>query len=380
MPSRLRLLYVSHSIAPLDRPPSNIGSMQRAATELHEALRNHPSVSLSSLILRTSWRSTQLRTPPFLLRTLLRLPLIVRRDDIAVVLFSSMVTASLTPFLRMRRLNGVAFAAIAHGRDVTLPVYPYQWHLRWTLPKLEAVVAVSEATREQCVRRGARKDRVTVIPNGVAPERFQVASTRESARRQLSAMLSEYGGAIPRGSVLLASVGRHVPRKGFAWFIREVMTQLPGRFVYLLAGHGPETTAIKKEVATLRLESRVRVLDIVQEETLKALYRGSDLFVMPNIPVRGDMEGFGVVMLEAGMSGLPVVAAHLEGISSVIREGENGVLVPSGNARAFVDAISTCAKDRGALERFSKRAERYTREHFAWPVVIEQYVDKLRAL
>ena len=79
----------------------------------------------------------------------------------------------------------------------------------------------------------------------------------------------------------------------------------------------------------------MRVLGQVSEALLVTLFQGSDLFVMPNIPVAGDLEGFGVVMLEAGLCGLPIVAAELEGIRDVVREGENGVLVSPGDAVAF---------------------------------------------
>ena len=69
------------------------------------------------------------------------------------------------------------------------------------------------------------------------------------------------------------------------------------------------TPAVRDAVGRHGLAERVRILGRVGEELLATLYSGADLFVMPNIPVPGDMEGFGVVMLEAGLNGLPVLAA-----------------------------------------------------------------------
>src|SRR5690625_7613993 len=80
------------------------------------------------------------------------------------------------------------------------------------------------------------------------------------------------------------------------------------------------------------------MLGRLSEVDLSRLYRGADLFVMPNIPVEGDMEGFGVVMLEAGLSGLPVVASSLEGILDVVEEGNNGHLIESGNGWEAAEA------------------------------------------
>jgi phosphatidyl-myo-inositol dimannoside synthase len=108
------------------------------------------------------------------------------------------------------------------------------------------------------------------------------------------------------------------------------------------------------------------------------LFRGADLFVMPNIPVPGDIEGFGVVMLEAGASGLPVIAANLEGIRDVVTPRENGELVSSGDAPSFADTILRLHADRSALAEFSHRAECYTRAHFGWDAVAERHVQVLR--
>ena len=117
------------------------------------------------------------------------------------------------------------------------------------------------------------------------------------------------------------------------------MPQLPENVHYWLAGNGPETPNIQQTINKNNLNNRVRLLGRVSDEHLSLLYRGSDLFMMPNIPVAGTMEGFGVVMLEAGMGGQPIIASRLEGIQDVITEGQNGHYVESGDADGFVNAV-----------------------------------------
>ena len=85
---------------------------------------------------------------------------------------------------------------------------------------------------------------------------------------------------------------------------------------------------------------RVRCLGKISEDELVELYRRGQLFVMPNIVVPGDMEGFGIVMLEAGACGLPTLAADLEGIRDVIDEGINGWFAPTEDADAFASGFS----------------------------------------
>jgi phosphatidylinositol alpha-1,6-mannosyltransferase len=117
----------------------------------------------------------------------------------------------------------------------------------------------------------------------------------------------------------------------------------------------------------------------VDEELLATLYRGADTFVMPYIPVPGDMEGFGVVMLEAGLSGLPTLAADLEGIRDVVHPGENGELLPSRDAGAWVDAIVRMRSRNGSRAENAARARHFTLTHFGWDSIANRMVDGLRA-
>ena len=88
-----------------------------------------------------------------------------------------------------------------------------------------------------------------------------------------------------------------------------------------------------------------------------------DLFVMPNVMVPGDMEGQGLVLLEAALCGRPAIAAAMEGILDVVTEGANGHLVPTEDAAGFAEAITRYAADRPALAAFSERARTHVGQH-----------------
>ena len=374
----LRLLYVSHSFPLPGDPLSNVGGMQRVAVGLYEALAARADVEMHPLLLETSWEATHRRMPLFMAGLLRGLPRVVRERRIEAVLFSSMVTASALA-LRGRAVHaaGAVTAAIPVGRDVTLPVAPYQWLVPRVMRQLDLVLPISRATADECIARGAARERTHVVPCGADPAAFPAPGDRGAARRELLAALG-LEGRVPDGALLLCSVGRHQRRKGFHWFVERVMPLLPPGVHYLLAGAGPMTEEIRAAVALHGLGERVHLLGQIPEETLLRLYRGADLFVMPNVPVPGDIEGFGVVMLEAGLSGLPTVAAELEGIADVVREGENGHLLPSGDAEAFAARIRRYAEDRAGLREASARASRFTVETFSWGRVAERHVELLR--
>ncbi|HET7321802.1 MAG TPA: glycosyltransferase family 4 protein [Longimicrobiaceae bacterium] len=377
----LRVLFVSHSLPPPHQPLANLGGMQRLAMETRAALAAHPDVQLSVRTLESSWRWTGLRTAPFLARLLWEIPRVVRRESIDVVLFSSMVTAALAPMLRPRlRGTGVALAVTPVGRDVTLPNSLHQRLVPSIFRALDLVLPISRATGDECLARGLTPERMRVLPCGVDLSRFETPDEDGSARAELLSTLAKMGEApIPDDALLLCSVGRHQERKGFHWFVRDVMPHLPERVVYLLGGEGPMLPVIRRAVEDRGLGERVRLLGRLPEETLLRLYRGADLFVMPNVPVSGDIEGFGIVMLEAGLSGTPVIAADLEGIRDVVTPGENGELAPPLDAEGFARTIGRLLDDPDALAALSRSASAHTAERFGWPGVADRMVRLLRA-
>jgi phosphatidylinositol alpha-1,6-mannosyltransferase len=171
-----------------------------------------------------------------------------------------------------------------------------------------------------------------------------------------------------------------VKRKGFHWFVDTVMPRLPENVHYWIAGDGPHTDAIQDAIESHRLHPRVRLLGRISNDNLARLYRGSDLFIMPNVPVQGDMEGFGVVLLEAAQCGTPAVASRLEGIQDVISEGENGHLVTPEAPEAFVAGIRRYYDNPEQLAPAARRAATYTANRFGWASVADTYCSALRTL
>ncbi len=380
----MRLLFVSHSLPPEGRPLANVGGMQRVALKLHETLEARAdanALNYDALLLRSAWRTVHLKTPLFLARAGWQIARAARQNAVDVVLFSSMVTASLAvPLQGLLRRHGVRTAAIVHGLDVTTSFPPYQWFVPKVFGALDAVLPVSRATRQACLDRGAAPTRLHVVPNGIDTDRFEAPPDRTTARQALDASVEASPPSPPPDGLLLCSVGRQVERKGTAWFVDTVMPRLPDDVHYWIAGDGPELDTIEAAIERHDLSSRVRLLGRIPNDTLGDLYRGADLFVMPNVPVEDDMEGFGIVLLEAGQCGTPAIAARLEGIQDVIADGVNGHLVAPQSPDEFVDAIAAYRNDPDALDAAAQRALHYTEDTFGWPAVADTYLSVLRTL
>jgi phosphatidylinositol alpha-1,6-mannosyltransferase len=371
----VRLLFVSHSLPPEDRPMDNIGGMQRVAIDLHDSLLPHRGAEVRALVLRSPWSQRHWRTPLFMARAIREIRGMAERKEIDAVLFSSMVTGALAvPLRRHLARHGVFSAAIANGLDATTPTWPYPHFVRKVFHSLDLVLPISNATAAACHARGLPHDKCSVVLLGIRLDRFNPPESRPAARAHLRQRFSVPTAIGDRG-LILCSVGRLVPRKGVAWFVDNVMPLLPEDVQLLVAGEGPERARIDAAIARHGLADRVRLLGAVSDEDLESVYQGADLFVMPNVPVPGDMEGFGLVLVEAGLCGLPVVASGIEGIADVVTEGENGHLVASGDAAGFADAIMRYHHKPSELSAASHRARAHTVEKFGWEAVTDRYIE-----
>lgn len=365
----MKILYISHSHPPRHALLENIGGMQRVSMQLVNELQNRNDVQLYSIVLETAWERHGPRTLLFLLKLLVDIPVKVKKLKPDVVLFSSMVTASLSFFLR--NLIPVPMVTINHGQDVTLPVPLYQRFLPKVFRSLDGVISVSGATRDASIQRGLEPGKGVALPNGYPARESVYAIPREDARRYLS----QHFNIDFQDRKVLVSVGRQVKRKGHYWFIDKVLPKINTEIVYILMGDGPEHENIKEIVDERHFDFKVKLLGKQSDKVLHNLYAAADLFIMPNINIPGDMEGFGIVLLEANMHGVPFIASRMEGITDVLSEGVNGYGISGGDYNAFAGKIDQLlSRD---LKEISMTCRAYVKNKYDWKVVAGQYMSYL---
>jgi phosphatidylinositol alpha-1,6-mannosyltransferase len=117
----------------------------------------------------------------------------------------------------------------------------------------------------------------------------------------------------------------------------------------------------------------VKHLGRIPFEDVVQLFRAAHAFVMPNIKVFGDMEGFGLVCLEASICGIPVLAANIDGIPSAIHDQQNGILLPSANADAWSLALDHLIDHFPEFKQRALTWQSYTIEHFGWGQMVKNY-------
>src|SRR5205085_3650607 len=228
------------------------------------------------------------------------------------------------------------------------------WVIPRCLRRMDKIICVSSYTRQQCIRRGVPPSLCEVVPNGVNLSEFTDHYTSQGMRNLQSAAVD-----CLRGRKVLLTVGRLIERKGVVHFLTEIMPRILAQrqdVCYLIIGEGPERDLIETRITSLHLNDHVVLLGRVDDDTLRAAYHLADLFVMPNIPVQNDIEGFGLVALESAAAGRYVVASKLAGIPEAIVPGENGTLLDPLDSEAFAGTILELRDDDRKRESLGRGA------------------------
>lgn len=282
--------------------------------------------------------------------------LIVRGRVESVLTGDALMNALVAPLLWVARIPR---ATMVMGLDVTFQNRLYRFIVYPVLRRTATVVAISRATALATEAAGVEPNRISVFRLGVA---VPPGPSRDDSRKTICDR-AEIGPT----EVVLLTLGRLVPRKGVGWFVANVMPRLPTSVHYVVAGNGPDEAAIRAAAAEHHLLDRVHLFGQVDENGREELLRGADLFVQPNIPIAGDMEGFGLVTIEAVLRGTPVIAADLEGIKDAVVDGRTGILLPPQDAGAWAARISDLLEGRVNLAdlggEFQDAAETLFGEH-----------------
>jgi len=342
-----------------------VGGMQKLSQSLtKEVGRLTPTSTIF-------WGGSTIFVPFFIVYAFVRALFTVPRSNHVKLIHLS--DALLTPLgLALRFLLRIPVVVTVHGLDVTYANRAYQWLIPRCLKRMDKIICVSSYTRHQCVKRGVPQHLCEVVPNGVNLEEFSEHFSERGLQN-----LRRLAGHRLKGRKVLLTVGRLIERKGVVHFLTEVMPRLLAArqdFCYLIVGEGPQRELLETRITSLHLEDHVVLLGRVDDETLRAAYHLADLFVMPNIPVQNDIEGFGLVALEAAAAGRYAVASRLDGIPEAIVSGQNGTLLDPLDSEAFAQTILELLGDDERREVLGSQAREFVRRRYSWDIIARRYL------
>jgi phosphatidylinositol alpha-1,6-mannosyltransferase len=285
-------------------------------------------------------------------------------------------SALVTPLvLMLARLFGRRSVIQTHGLDIIYRNFFYQQLcVRW-LKFCDRVVANSSYTAALAESKGVARDRLSIIPPGVQPERFTVPTDVVATKRHWNL----------EGRKVILFVGRLAKRKGIEEFIENALVQIareiPGvRFVIVgdnpsesLAHRDDVVSEIKAAIAKSGLESHVHLLGPLSDDEVIKLYQACDLVVLPALDIKDDVEGFGIVALEAAAAGKPVVATRVGGIPDAVEDGKSGILVEPGDYDALRRAVTSLLNNCEASPSKGRYGQSRVERDFAWNRIITRY-------
>jgi phosphatidylinositol alpha-1,6-mannosyltransferase len=297
-----------------------------------------------------------------------------RKHRPAVVLAGSGLTAPIA--LITARLCGAQAVAYLHGLDVVAahPVYRLLW--RPFLRRMNRCLANSRHTAELAAEIGIPAERVTVLNPGVAP-----VPAEDPASASLFRNRHEL-----QGRRLLLSVGRLTPRKGMLEFIERCLPTIvagcPEAILGIVGDEAPDAltgsaagmgSRIERAAGQRGLGGNIRIFGPCDEADLFAAYEATDVLVFPVRSIPGDVEGFGMVAVEAAAHGVPTIAFSVGGVSDAVADGRSGWLVSHDDYAQFAERTLQVLRGTASISRSECRS--FARE-FAW----ESFGTKLRRL
>lgn len=276
-----------------------------------------------------------------------RLATAVRRHKIEVLVAT--MGKEYWPAAVMAGLMGRKVVYIRHMAD------RLKKHTVWLVrTAVDGVIAVSGFVREGLLVAGVPAEKISVVHNGIGVERFaDQTGKREETRRELGISPDDFvvgvAGALNEGKGMFVLMKAAERLKDF--FAPEFRPRL------LLIGDGPSRAELEEMAKKLGLAAIFtgRRLD------MERMYSAMDVFLFPSIC----RESFGMVVIEAMASGLPVIASSVGGVPEIVKNGENGILVPPGDPSALAGAICRLAGDAEFSKQMARNGEKNVLDNFS---------------
>jgi phosphatidyl-myo-inositol dimannoside synthase len=299
--------------------------------------------------------------------------LLWRNPGIAVVFGGSVLTTPL--ILLLGRLFKRKAIVQAHGLDLVHRSFFYQiLCVRW-VKYCDRVIANSTYTASLAKEKGASAASVSVIPPGVQPERFQSSDVADVSKRKFGL----------DGKRIILFVGRLAKRKGVREFLQHALgriaKEIPDACLVVVGDNPAESLThrndtigeIEAVISETGLPRHVRLLGGLPDEDVIGLYQACDLVVLPALHNDSDVEGFGIVLVEAAAAGKPVVATRVGGIPDAVEDGKTGLLTEPGDYERLSDAIISLLIDGQTKRVMGEAAMRRVQDKFCLPKIAGQY-------
>lgn len=308
-------------------------------------------------------RSRVLLPTPRVVRNLRKL---VSKEEIEVIWFGA--AAPLGICARWIRLPSVQrVIALTHGHEVWwAKIPPFSWLLRYASSGIDFLGVLGNYT-EQAISKAVDPNKLIRIAPGIDIKHF--SKTNSKVRKELQI------GNRP----VIISVGRLVHRKGQDQLINalpEIKKSIPD-VILLIVGEGPHRHELDKLVIKHKMEESVKFVGRVSYQDLPKYLSTSDVFAMPSRDrLFGlEVEGLGIVYLEASACELPVIVGRSGGATDALIEGVTGISVDGQNSKEIASAAVKLLSDKKLAKKMGKSGRKWIESEWSWTIWSKRFSD-----
>lgn len=272
----------------------------------------------------------------------------------------------------LNKFYKISYLASCHGMDIKIPQKnPRKLKLiKKIISKADGFIANSNYTKNELIKLGAYQNKITVI--------YPAANISGDNYKSLN-ISQPFQHISASGNKIILTVARLVERKGIDMVIKSLPKVLKNisDLEYWIVGAGHDQNRLKKLAQENDLKEKVKFFGAVSEKKLKEFFASCDLFVLPAREIDGDVEGFGIVFLEAGIFGKPVIGGRSGGMSESILDEKTGFLVDPLNINEISDKITLILQDKNLAQRMGKANQSHAK-NFTWKKSTEKLIEILK--
>ncbi|MBU0612749.1 glycosyltransferase family 4 protein [Patescibacteria group bacterium] len=296
---------------------------------------------------------------------------LIKKDGFQQILVGQILPVG-TVALLINLFFGIPYVVSTHAMDITILSNSRKKTrlAKEILKHSRQIVTVSHFTKKKLTELGVEEEKICIISPGTD---LLERNTEDFQDR----IIEEFG---LNGKRILLTVGRIVERKGHIEVLKSlpfIIKKIPNTH-YIITSNGPYKKDLEIFIDKNHLRNYVTFVGEVSRDQLSSFYRLAEVFVMPTIMLaNSDVEGFGIVYLEANAFGKPVVGYDTGGVGDAIVNRKTGILIEPRNPSEIAKNIIRLFEDTNYANKLGKQGRIRVESEFTWEVRAEKFKDIL---
>jgi len=293
---------------------------------------------------------------------------IVKGNQIDHVIISHVI-----PMGYVALASGTPYTVIIHGMDIRLA--GQKWHrkmLTKCVLKKAAIIVVNSNDTKQALAAFGNFESKTVLAYP-CPKPLDQIAINPAREQEIKSMYFD-------GHEVILSVNRLVKRKGNDMVIKSLpalRTKHP-TLRYVILGNGVEKDYLLTVAKEQGVQDMVTIVENIGDQDLQYFFRNAKLFVQPARMIgESDVEGFGIVYLEAALFGLPSVAGNVGGAPESVINGQTGITVDPDSTQAIAEAVERLLSDDALRVQLGEAAKTRAQSDFTWPKQFKELLNRI---